>query len=39
MQRVEIRLAGAGGQGLGLAAVVLAESALASGYEASMMQA
>lgn len=39
MWRVEIRLAGAGGQGLGLAAVVLAESALASGYEASMMQA
>ena len=39
MWRVEIRLAGAGGQGLGLAAVILAESALASGYEASMMQA
>lgn len=39
MWRIEIRLAGAGGQGLGLAAVILAESALASGYEASMMQA
>ena len=39
MWRVEIRLTGAGGQGLGLAAVILAESALASGYEASMMQA
>jgi 2-oxoglutarate ferredoxin oxidoreductase subunit gamma len=38
MWRVEIRLAGAGGQGLGLAALILAESALASGYEASMMQ-
>ena len=39
MWHIEIRLAGAGGQGLGLAAVILAESALASGYEASMMQA
>ncbi len=38
MWRIEIRLAGAGGQGLGLAAVILAESALANGYEASMMQ-
>jgi 2-oxoglutarate ferredoxin oxidoreductase subunit gamma len=38
MWHVEIRLAGAGGQGLGLAAVILAESALASGYEAAMMQ-
>lgn len=39
MWRVEIRLAGAGGQGLGLAAVVLAESALLSGFEAAMTQA
>jgi 2-oxoglutarate ferredoxin oxidoreductase subunit gamma len=39
MWRVEIRLAGAGGQGLGLAAVILAESALASGYEACLLQA
>ena len=39
MWHIEIRLAGAGGQGLGLAAVILAESALASGYEACMMQA
>lgn len=39
MWRVDIRLAGAGGQGIGLAAVILAESALASGYEASMTQA
>jgi len=39
MWRIEIRLAGAGGQGVGLAAVILAESALASGYEACMMQA
>ncbi len=39
MWRVEIRLAGAGGQGLGLAAVILAESALASGYEVCIMQA
>jgi 2-oxoglutarate ferredoxin oxidoreductase subunit gamma len=39
MRRIEIRLAGAGGQGVGLAAVILAESALASGYEACMTQA
>jgi 2-oxoglutarate ferredoxin oxidoreductase subunit gamma len=39
MWRVEIRLAGAGGQGLGLAAVVLAQSALAGGYEAALTQA
>jgi 2-oxoglutarate ferredoxin oxidoreductase subunit gamma len=39
MWRIEIRLAGAGGQGLGLAAVVLAESALACDYEASLIQA
>lgn len=37
--RTEIRLAGAGGQGLGLAAMVLAESALACDYEASLIQA
>lgn len=38
MRRIEIRLAGAGGQGVGLAAVILAESALASSYEACMTQ-
>src|SRR5450631_845812 len=38
MWRIGIRLAGEGGQGVGLAAAVLAEAALASGHEAAMLQ-
>jgi 2-oxoglutarate ferredoxin oxidoreductase subunit gamma len=38
MWRIGIRLAGEGGQGVGLAAAVLAEAALASGHEATMLQ-
>ena len=38
MWRIAIRLAGEGGQGVGLAAAVLAEAALASGHEVTMLQ-
>jgi 2-oxoglutarate ferredoxin oxidoreductase subunit gamma len=38
MWRIAIRLAGEGGQGVGLAAAVLAEAALASGREVTMLQ-
>jgi 2-oxoglutarate ferredoxin oxidoreductase subunit gamma len=38
MWRIAIRLAGEGGQGVGLAAAVLAEAALACGHEATMLQ-
>ncbi|MDA8185569.1 MAG: 2-oxoacid:acceptor oxidoreductase family protein [Acidimicrobiales bacterium] len=38
MWRIAMRLAGEGGQGVGLAAAVLAEAALASGYEVTMLQ-
>ncbi len=38
MWRIGIRLAGEGGQGVGLAAAVLAEAALASGHEVTMLQ-
>jgi 2-oxoglutarate ferredoxin oxidoreductase subunit gamma len=38
MWRIAIRLAGEGGQGVGLAAAVLAEAALGSGHEVSMLQ-
>lgn len=37
--RVEIRLAGAGGQGIGLAGVILAEAAIMSGRNAAQSQA
>ena len=38
MWRIAIKLAGEGGQGVGLAAAVLAEAALASGHEVTMLQ-
>jgi 2-oxoglutarate ferredoxin oxidoreductase subunit gamma len=38
MWRIGIKLSGEGGQGVGLAAAVLAEAALASGYETTMLQ-
>jgi len=38
MWRMAIRLAGEGGQGVGLAAAVLAEAALLSGHEVTMLQ-
>lgn len=38
MWRIAIRLAGEGGQGVGLAAAVLAEAALLSGHEVTMLQ-
>jgi len=38
MWRIAMRLAGEGGQGVGLAAAVLAEAALAGGYEVTMLQ-
>ncbi len=38
MWRKEIRLAGSGGQGLGLAAMVLADAALRAGLHATIMQ-
>jgi 2-oxoglutarate ferredoxin oxidoreductase subunit gamma len=38
MWRIAIRLAGEGGQGVGLAAAVLAEAALACGHEVTMLQ-
>jgi len=38
MWRLAIKLAGEGGQGVGLAAAVLAEAALASGHEVTMLQ-
>ena len=38
MWRIAIRLGGEGGQGVGLAAAVLAEAALLSGHEVSMLQ-
>ena len=38
MWRIAMRLAGEGGQGVGLAAAVLAEAALLSGHEVSMLQ-
>lgn len=38
MWRIAIRLSGEGGQGVGLAAAVLAEAALASGHEVTMLQ-
>jgi 2-oxoglutarate ferredoxin oxidoreductase subunit gamma len=38
MWRIAMRLAGEGGQGVGLAAAVLAEAALLSGHEVTMLQ-
>jgi len=38
MWRIAIKLAGEGGQGVGLAAAVLAEAALGSGHEVTMLQ-
>jgi 2-oxoglutarate ferredoxin oxidoreductase subunit gamma len=38
MWQIAIKLAGEGGQGVGLAAAVLAEAALASGHEVTMLQ-
>lgn len=38
MWRIAIKLVGEGGQGVGLAAAVLAEAALASGHEVTMLQ-
>jgi 2-oxoglutarate ferredoxin oxidoreductase subunit gamma len=38
MWRIALRLAGEGGQGVGLAAAVLAEASLGSGHEATMLQ-
>jgi 2-oxoglutarate ferredoxin oxidoreductase subunit gamma len=38
MWRIAMRLAGEGGQGVGLAAAVLAEAALVNGYEVTMLQ-